>query len=132
LSNVGVLDYFALKIQDTGFDSFYLLLLILVVASIFLTELMSNLALVTVIIPIVAEIAKSLNMDILALCLPVTVAASCAFMLPMATPPNAIIFSSQQIKVKDMARVGFILNIFAIFVIMAIVFIYDWIQTLGL
>ena len=132
LSNGGVLDYFALKIQDTGFDSFYLLLLILVVASIFLTELMSNLALVTVIIPIVAEIAKSLNMDILALCLPVTVAASCAFMLPMATPPNAIIFSSQQIKIKDMARVGFILNIFAIFVIMAIVFVYDWIQTLGL
>jgi sodium-dependent dicarboxylate transporter 2/3/5 len=53
-------------------------------------------------------------------------------MLPMATPPNAIIFSSQQIKIKDMARVGFILNIFAIFVIMAIVFVYDWIQTLGL
>jgi sodium-dependent dicarboxylate transporter 2/3/5 len=89
---------------------------------------MSNLALVTVLVPIVAKIAESMNMDILALCLPITVAASCAFMLPMATPPNAIIFSSQQIKVKDMVRVGFILNLFSIAVIMGIVWIYDLIR----
>jgi sodium-dependent dicarboxylate transporter 2/3/5 len=68
-------------------------------------------------------------MDILALCLPITVASSCAFMLPMATPPNAIIFSSQQIKVKDMVRVGFVLNLFSIAVIMGIVWVYDLIQS---
>jgi sodium-dependent dicarboxylate transporter 2/3/5 len=128
LNNGGVLDFFAELIEKSGFNNFYLLLLILVVSSIFLTELMSNLALVTVLVPIVAKIAESMNMDILALCLPITVAASCAFMLPMATPPNAIIFSSQQIKVKDMVRVGFILNLFSIAVIMGIVWIYDLIR----
>jgi len=130
LSNGGVLDFFAEQIEQSGFENFYLLLLVLVVSSVFLTELMSNLALVTVLIPIVAKIAETMEMDVLSLCLPITVASSCAFMLPMATPPNAIVFSSQQIKVTDMARVGFVLNIFSIVVVMGVVLIYDLIQNL--
>jgi sodium-dependent dicarboxylate transporter 2/3/5 len=124
LSNGGVLDFFAEKIVRLGFDNIFIILLVLVFATIFITELMSNLALVTVLIPIVAKLAQTMEMDILALCLPITVAASCAFMLPMATPPNAIVFASQQIKVKDMVRIGFVLNIVSIFIILGVVAIY--------
>lgn len=125
LDNGGVLEYFAAGIAKSGFDNFYVMMIILLVISVFLTELMSNLALVTALIPIVARIALKLDMDILALCLPITIAASCAFMLPMATPPNAIIFSSQKIQVKQMVRVGFVLNIVSIAVIFAIFSLYN-------
>lgn len=126
LDNGGVLDYFATSIAASGFDNFYTLMVVLVISSIFLTELMSNLALVTALIPIIARIALKLDMDILALCFPVTIAASCAFMLPMATPPNAIVFSSQLIQVKQMARVGFIMNIVSIVVVFGIFALYNW------
>ena len=55
-----------------------------------------------------------LNIPILYLLIPVTIASSCAFMLPMATPPNAIVFASGYVKVNEMARVGIILNIIAV------------------
>ena len=68
-----------------------------------MTELMSNVALVAVLAPVVAGIALGLEIPILYLLIPVTMASSCAFMLPMATPPNAIVFASG-IKVAQMAR----------------------------
>lgn len=128
LNNGGVLDFFAEQIADSGFTNLYVLILILIIATIFLTELMSNLALITVMVPIVAKLAETMQLDILALCLPITVAASCAFMLPMATPPNAIVFASQKIMVKDMVRIGFVLNIVSIFVIFGIVALYALIK----
>lgn len=128
LNNGGVLDFFAEQISDSGFTNIYLLILILIIATIFLTELMSNLALITVMVPIVAKLAETMHLDILALCLPITVAASCAFMLPMATPPNAIVFASQKIMVKDMVRIGFVLNIASVFVIFGIVALYALIK----
>jgi len=128
LNNGGVLDFFAEQIVALGISNMFIIILVLVISTIFLTELMSNLALITVLVPIVAKLAETLNLDVLALCLPITVAASCAFMLPMATPPNAIVFASQQIKVKDMVRIGFILNIASIFVIFGIVALYALIK----
>lgn len=125
LDKGGVLEFFAESIAESGFDNFYALMIILIVSSVFMTELMSNLALVTALVPIVARIALKLEMDILALCLPITIAASCAFMLPMATPPNAIIFSSQKIQVKDMVRVGLVMNFVSIFVIFVIFALYN-------
>lgn len=86
----------------------------LTAVSLFLTEVMSNLALVTVFLPVVGAIAVGLGMDPLLLCIPVTLAASCAFMLPMSTPPNAIVFASGYLKISQMARVGIILNFIAI------------------
>lgn len=95
-----------------------LLLLILVTLSTFGTEVMSNLALVQVFVPIVAAFAlSSPNFSVLQLCIPVTLAASCAFMLPVSTPPNAIIFSSGRVTVNQMVRVGFILNLIGILVV---------------
>jgi sodium-dependent dicarboxylate transporter 2/3/5 len=121
----GVLDFFADSIQASGFKNFYLLLVVLVISSIFLTELMSNLALISILIPIIAKIAAALDMEILALALPITIAASCAFMLPMATPPNAIIFSSEKIEVRQMVRIGFVLNVLSVIVIFAIFAAYN-------
>lgn len=91
--------------------SFLTILFIVVTIAIFATEIMSNLALVTIFVPIVAAFAQESGFPILQLCLPLTLAASCAFMLPVGTPPNAIVFSSGLIKIHQMARIGFILNI---------------------
>ena len=87
---------------------------LLILLMLFMTELMSNVALVAVLAPVVAGIAIGLGIPILYLLIPVTIASSCAFMLPMATPPNAIVFASGYIKVHEMARVGIILNFIAV------------------
>ncbi len=76
-----------------------------------LTELTSNLASVQMFMPILAETAKSLGMPPLLLMLPATFAASCAFMLPVATPPNAIIFGSGRVKIGEMMKAGVWLNL---------------------
>ncbi len=87
---------------------------LLILLMLFMTELMSNVALVAVLAPVVAGIAIGLGIPMLYLLIPVTIASSCAFMLPMATPPNAIVFASGYIKVHEMARVGVILNLIAV------------------
>jgi len=87
---------------------------LLILLMLFMTELMSNVALIAVLAPVVAGIAIGLDIPILYLLIPVTMASSCAFMLPMATPPNAIVFASGFIKVHQMARVGIILNLIAV------------------
>jgi sodium-dependent dicarboxylate transporter 2/3/5 len=84
---------------------------------IFLTELTSNSSSTTMILPILASLAVSTNIHPLMLMLPATFAASMAFMLPVATPPNAIVFGSNRLQIKDMARTGLILNIVGIMVI---------------
>ena len=74
---------------------------------------MSNVALVSVLVPIGFAVAIPLGGDPLELAVPLTVAASCAFMLPIATPPNAIVFSSNCITMQQMMRAGFVMNIVA-------------------
>ena len=87
---------------------------LLIVLMLFMTELMSNVALISILAPVVAGIAIGLNIPILNVLIPVTMASSCAFMLPMATPPNAIVFASGYVKVKQMVKAGIILNVFAV------------------
>jgi len=96
---------------------------LLIILMLFMTELMSNVALVAVLAPVVAGIAIGLDIPIIYLLIPVTIASSCAFMLPMATPPNAIVFASGYIKVHQMAKVGIILNLIAV-VLLILVFQY--------
>ena len=103
---------------------YFILILMLVAISIFGTELMSNLALVTVFVPVVASFAMASSYSILQLCLPITLAASCAFMLPVGTPPNAIVFSSGKITIPQMAKVGFALNIFALLLISSVAYFF--------
>ena len=76
-----------------------------------------DMALVAATLPLVLAISKSMNVDFLVLALPLTLGASCAFMFPMATPPNAIVFSSGKIKIEKMARYGLMVNALAFVII---------------
>jgi len=82
-----------------------------------LTELTSNTATTEMILPILAGLAVSIQINPLLFMLPATLAASLAFMLPVATPPNAIIFGTQMIEIKDMIRTGFLINLVAVIVV---------------
>lgn len=97
---------------------------LLILLMLFMTELMSNVALVAVLAPVMAGIAMGLNIPILYLLIPVTMASSCAFMLPMSTPPNAIVFASGYVKVSQMARAGILINLLAI---LLLIFLYAYI-----
>jgi sodium-dependent dicarboxylate transporter 2/3/5 len=92
--------------------------LILVAAAaglvVFLTELTSNLATAATFLPVVAAMAAQSGIEPLVLCVPVTLAASCAFMLPVATPPNAIVFSSGALTIPQMIRAGILMNLIAL------------------
>lgn len=87
-----------------------LMIFIVTTASVFLSEVMSNVAQVIVMAPVISSLAISLHIDPLILGIPMTLGASCASMLPMGTPPNAIVFASGHIKMKDMIKTGFVLN----------------------
>jgi len=83
----------------------------------FLTEVTSNTATTEVMLPVLAGAAGALSLHPLLLMLPATLSASCAFMLPIATPPNAIIFGSGQIEMHQMVRAGIVLNVMAVMLI---------------
>lgn len=113
MSVSGIVDLVANLIANSDI-SILLTASLLILLMLFMTELMSNVALVAVLAPVVAGIAIGLEIPILYLLIPVTMASSCAFMLPMATPPNAIVFASGFVKVPQMARAGVILNLIAV------------------
>ena len=113
MSVSGIVDLVAEAIAQ-GNLSVLLTASLLIILMLFMTELMSNVALVAVLAPVVAGIALGLGLPITYLLIPVTIASSCAFMLPMATPPNAIVFASGYIKVHEMARAGLVLNLIAV------------------
>ncbi len=94
-----------------------LLVFAITVISVFLSELMSNVAQVIVFAPVIAGLADALGMNPLLLGIPMTLAASCASMLPMGTPPNAIVFSSGMIRLHHMTKTGFIMNVISIILI---------------
>jgi len=101
----------------------FVLVLASVALVIFLTELTSNLATTATLLPVMGAIAVQAGMPPIVLTVPITIAASCAFMLPVATPPNAIVFSTGAISIPQMARAGIVLNIIGI-VIVTIVSLY--------
>lgn len=88
-----------------------------VTSIVFLTELTSNTATTATLIPILAALAPALGLDPIMLIVPAAIAASCAFMLPVATPPNAIIFGSGRVTIPQMSRAGFWLNWIAVVLI---------------
>jgi sodium-dependent dicarboxylate transporter 2/3/5 len=113
MSASGIVDMVAETISKSEISVLFTASL-LIFLMLFMTELMSNVALTAVLAPVVAGIAIGLEVPILYLLIPVTMASSCAFMLPMATPPNAIVFASGFVKVHQMARVGVILNLISV------------------
>ena len=97
--------------------SFILLVFMFTTLIIFLTELTSNLATTATFLPIVAIIAIQSGFDPMLLTASIAIAASCAFMLPVATPPNAIVFGSELIKVPQMMKAGIVINLIAIVIV---------------
>lgn len=89
----------------------------------FLTELTSNVATVATLVPVLAQMAVELGLDPRLVMIPATIAASCAFMLPIATPPNAIVFGSDRIEMWQMVRYGIALNLLGIVLITAAMFL---------
>jgi sodium-dependent dicarboxylate transporter 2/3/5 len=103
-----------------GMPMFWVLLAVTTLV-IFLTELTSNTAVANTLMPVMAAAAVGLGVEPLPLLMAVALAASCAFMLPVATPPNAIIYGSGQVVMSDMMKAGFALNLLALLVIAALV-----------
>lgn len=103
---------------------FYLIGLIVAAFIIFLTEFTSNTASAALLVPIFISIAQALNMPPIGLALIIGLGASCAFMLPVATPPNAIVFGTGQIKQSEMVKAGFWLNIICVFVIATVGYLF--------
>lgn len=93
--------------------------LIAVIAAVivFLTELTSNAATTTAFVPVIGALAIGIGVDPILLAAPAAMAASCAFMLPVATPPNAIVFGSGYLTIPDMVKAGFWINLAVIGVI---------------
>ena len=113
----GLSEYIGEALESYTHINPFLLILLITSIMVFLTEFTSNSASTTMLLPILASLAITAHIHPLMLMIPATISASMAFMLPVATPPNAIIFSSKRLHIKDMMRVGFFVNLVAILVI---------------
>jgi len=104
----------ALAHQLTGLSSLPVLLLLLSIclAVTFLTEMTSNTATTTLLMPVLAAAGLASGIDPALLMVPAAMSASCAFMLPVATVPNAVIFGSGHVTIRDMVQRGVVLNLF--------------------
>ena len=93
---------------------FWIILLTVIVMVILLTELTSNLTTTITFLPVVASVGLNMGIDPLLLILPLTISASCAFMLPVATPPNSIVYASNLIPIQKMVKAGIFINLSSI------------------
>jgi len=100
-----------------------MILLITVLIAFVLTEFTSNVAVAAALLPIVGAVAVSLGKDPLFLVIPTALATSCAFMLPIATPPNAIVFASGSLKISQMVKTGLWLNLIFVVLIVAVTYL---------
>lgn len=119
VSDTGLAEWIGTNLQGLGALSPFLVVLIMGTVIIFITELISNTAVTTTFLPIVGAIAVESGFDPLLVAVPVTLGASCAFMLPVATPPNAIVFGSGLLTIPKMVRAGIALNIISIVIVTA-------------
>ncbi len=119
IDSTGLAAWLGGALQALGVYPAVVLVLGLVALVIYLTELTSNTATTAAFLPVVAALAGELGLTPLQLAAPAALAASCAFMLPVATPPNAIVYGSGHVSVSEMARAGFWMNIAGVLVITA-------------
>jgi sodium-dependent dicarboxylate transporter 2/3/5 len=127
MESTGLIQLIGDSIAGNNF-SIVILTTLLITTMLFMTEVMSNVALTTIFIPVVLGIAQGLSIEPLGVAIPVTLAASCAFMMPISTPPNAIVFASGRIKIKQMMQAGFLLNLISILVLAIAAFtIIKWV-----
>lgn len=124
LESVGLMNKLGDALAVHTSDNIFLLILLVTTVSVFLSEVMSNIAQVIVLSPIILSISASMHLSPLVLGIPMCLGASCAGMMPMGTPPNAIIFGSGMISLKSMMKAGLVVNLISILVITLIC--YFW------
>ncbi|RNL90765.1 DASS family sodium-coupled anion symporter [Sinomicrobium pectinilyticum] len=128
LESTGIVEFVGNVIAGDGSMPLWLLILLLTTFTLYVTELMSNVALVVIFMPIVLGIARTLEVNPMYLAVPVAIASSCAFMMPISTPPNAIVFSSGYIRMSDMVKAGFFLNLISvIFLVVVALTLVHWV-----
>lgn len=116
-SGSGLTEWLANQLTVLQGVNFFVLIVVVVLFVTFLTEMTSNAATATLFIPVMGALAISMDLHPFALMVPAALGASFAFMLPVATPPNAIVFASRQITIAQMAKTGFVLNILGALVV---------------
>lgn len=124
LEKNGILKYLASSFESFQGLSLIFAILILTTLAIFISEVLSNLAMVTLFIPVVGIFAHQTGLPLVPMAMALTLGASLAFMMPVGTPPNAIVFGSGFLRIKDMIRYGFILNIISMALISLFVILF--------
>jgi len=128
ISASGLADWIGQEIGALGFLPIFMMLIIVVAVIVFLTEMTSNTATAAAFVPILGSAAIGLGQDPLFFVIPAVIAASCAFMLPVATPPNAIVYASNEVSMAEMSKAGVWLNItFIFFITIAAYTIIAWV-----
>ncbi|NBJ71238.1 MULTISPECIES: DASS family sodium-coupled anion symporter [Clostridia] len=120
----GLTEWFGTLLSALESLPYLLILIVLAAIVLFMTEIMSNTAVSNMLLPISIGLAIGIGVDPYGIMAVVALSASCAFMLPISTPPNAAVFSSEYLTIDDMVKAGFWMNIFAILVI--VIFVYFW------
>ena len=110
------------QLSFVTFSSSLLVILFIITGVNFLTEMTSNMATTAMLLPVMIPIANIMQINPFLLLVGATLAASCAFMLPVATPPNAVVFGSKLLKISDMIKAGILINIFSIIIILIMVY----------
>lgn len=127
IQDTGLADYLAQNLKFISHFPLPLLLLTICLSITFLTEITSNTAVATTFLPVLATFTSLTDIQPLILMLPATIAASCAFMLPVATPPNAIVFGTRYVSLKNMVSAGFVLNLISAAIIALYFYFLNWI-----
>jgi len=119
----GLSTYLGEQLQGLGSLPPILIIVCICLFITFLTELTSNTATAEILLPIIAALAVSIKVNLLLLMIPGTLSCSFAFMLPVATPPNAIVFGTERIRISDMVRAGVLLNLIGVILITIAIFL---------
>ncbi len=122
VSRTGLAEWLGTSLHAVGTLPLVGIVILAATLIIFLTELTSNIATTATFLPVVGAIAIEAGYDPIVLAVPVTLAASCAFMLPVATPPNAIVFGSGMLTIPRMAKAGFVLNLIGIVLVTGVAY----------
>jgi len=120
VSQTGLAVWLGESLLPLGVYGIAMVVVATVIMVIFLTELTSNLATTATLLPVLAALAFQLGQNPMILTVPVALAASCAFMLPVATPPNAIIYGAGRLTIPQMAKAGLVMNILGIVLLSAV------------
>jgi solute carrier family 13 (sodium-dependent dicarboxylate transporter), member 2/3/5 len=122
ITSTGLAEWIGESLQVLNFLPVIILIMLSLLVIIFLTEVTSNTATASAFLPILASVGIVMGYDPMLLVIPATIGASCAFMLPVATPPNAIVYGSGFITIPKMAKAGFFINLLMVVVITVVLY----------